>query len=101
MLSLAEASNGPTGCAMPLIRGMTVTKRNSSPGRARRKPLKPLRREGRIAPATPVVTTVCYFLHTGHGCGGHPGLPAPSFFLRTRIQHHLGAASRLADPRPG
>jgi hypothetical protein len=29
----------------------TVTKTNSSPGRARNKPLKPLRREGRIASA--------------------------------------------------
>ncbi len=78
---------------------MTVTKRNSSPGRARRKPLKPLRREGRIAPATPVVTTVCYFLHTGHGCGGHPAFPAPSLFRGTRLQHQLGARCGLRARR--
>jgi hypothetical protein len=48
MLSPAEAPSGPTGRAVPSIRGMTVAKRNSSPGRARRKLLKPLRREGRL-----------------------------------------------------
>jgi hypothetical protein len=37
----AEAMSGPTGSASPSIRETTVTKRNSSPGRARRKPLKP------------------------------------------------------------
>jgi hypothetical protein len=37
----AEAMSGPTGSAAPSIRETTVTKRNSSPGRARRKPLKP------------------------------------------------------------
>jgi hypothetical protein len=48
MLSPAEASIGPTGRAVPSIRGMTVAKRNSSPGRAGNKLLKPLRREGRL-----------------------------------------------------
>jgi hypothetical protein len=48
MLSPAEAPSGPTGRAAPSIRGMTVAKRNSSPGRARRKLLKPLCREGRL-----------------------------------------------------
>jgi hypothetical protein len=48
-------------------------------GRARRKPLKPLRREGRTDPPTPVVTSVCFhFLHTDRGCSGHPAFPAPS-----------------------
>jgi hypothetical protein len=43
-------------------------KRARSPGRARSKPLKPLRREGR-RPAPPVVTTVCFLpMHTGRGC---------------------------------
>jgi hypothetical protein len=43
---------------------------------ARNKPLKPLRREGRMIPATPVVTTVCF--HTGRGCTGV--FPGPSYF---------------------
>jgi hypothetical protein len=44
-------------------------KKARSPGRARRKPLKPLRREGRMIPPTPVVLPVCLLpLHTGRGC---------------------------------
>ena len=44
-------------------------KKARSPGRARRKPLKPLRREGRMIPPTPVVLPVCFLpLHTGRGC---------------------------------
>src|SRR6185437_1266783 len=40
--------------------------------RARSKPLKPLRREGRIDPTSPVVTTlVCFF--TAHGAAGAAG----------------------------
>ena len=84
---------GPTGRAKPSIRGATVTKRNSSPGRARRNPLKPLRREGRMIPATPVVRTACFLLHAGHGCGGHPAFPAPSSCRGTRFSHQLGARS--------
>ena len=38
----------PTGFDAPSIRLATVTKRNSSPRRARRKPLKPLRGESRV-----------------------------------------------------
>src|SRR6185437_15205537 len=56
-----------------------------SPRRARRKPLKPLRREGRSDPPTPVVTSVCFhFLHTDRGCSGHPAFPAPSLEGRAR-----------------
>src|SRR5580692_10870585 len=55
-------------------------KKARSLGRARRKPLKPLRREGRLDPPTPVVTSVCFqFSHTDRGCSGHPAFPAPSF----------------------
>ena len=40
----------------------TVTKRSWTPGRARRTPLTPLRREGRVAPVEPVVDLlVCFF----------------------------------------
>src|SRR5580693_3143616 len=39
---------------------------------------KPLRREGRIAPSSPVVPSPCFFMHGGRGCGGHPAFPAPS-----------------------
>src|SRR5690348_4116061 len=75
-----------------------------SPGRARSKPLKPLRREGRIDPPTPVVTSVCFhFLHTDRGCSGHPAFPAPSLEGRTVPSVFEGHDSRItrAPPRRG
>ena len=60
-------------------------KRNSSPRRARNKPLKPLRRERRVISGEPVVTPCAFFLHTGHGCIGHPALPAPSEFHEGKV----------------
>ncbi len=66
-------------------------KMNSSPGRARNKPLKPLRRECRCDAGEPVVTTVCLLpLHTGCGCIGHPAFPAPSVFWRDTARHSPG-----------
>jgi len=74
----------------------TVTKRNSSPGRARRKPLKPLRGESRVTSGATVVTTVCYLpMHTGCGCSGHPAFPAPS----VREGRHLGKPRALPARR--
>ena len=40
-------------------------KKARSPERARRKPLKPLRREGRVHSAEPVVRTACFFIARG------------------------------------
>src|SRR5882724_3445094 len=61
---------GPTGLGQTLNPPMTVTKRNSSPGRARRKPLKPLRRECRVNPAVSVVTMlVCFFYFAREAAG--------------------------------
>jgi hypothetical protein len=59
-------------------------KKARSPKRARRKPLKPLRRECRHVSAIPVVTCLCafYFRTQGCGCGQHPAFPAPSVFWR-------------------
>jgi hypothetical protein len=86
VLSLAEASSGPTGRATPSIRGMTVAKRNSSPGRARRKPLKPLRGECRMLSGASAVNTRVhtYYQERTRGCGciGHPAFPAPSSIER-------------------
>jgi hypothetical protein len=53
-------------------------KKARSPGRARRKPLKPLRREGRRCSGSPVVLPPCFLLHGAHGCNQHPAFPAPS-----------------------
>ena len=59
---------------------MTVTRRIRSPGRARNKPLKPLRAGMPGDPGGPVATTrVHYQLRTrGYGCNGHPAFPTPS-----------------------
>src|SRR6266851_4637808 len=49
---------------------MTVTTRIRSPGRARNKPLKPLRGECRVNPSEPVVTTlVCHFTFAREAAG--------------------------------
>src|SRR5579872_881981 len=62
-----------------------VAKKPGSPGRARRKPLKPLRREGRVKPPPPVVTTtrVVFYLHARPRVPAkHPAFPAPSDVFR-------------------
>jgi hypothetical protein len=64
-----------------------------SPGRARRKPLKPLRGECRVISGVTVVTTlVCFILFRSRGCGciGHPAFPAPSVFLGPMVRANLG-----------
>jgi hypothetical protein len=87
-------------------------KRARSPGRGRRKPLKPSRREGRVISATPVVTTLCFLpMHRGRGCGEHPAFPAPSVLSRvvhttTRVHLRRGNAEScslvsLAPPLAG
>jgi hypothetical protein len=66
-----------------------------SPGRSRRKPLKPLRREGRVQPAN-LWWTNSYAFHfriRGCGCIGHPAFPAPSIL---RVAH---PCARLGRPR--
>jgi hypothetical protein len=69
-------------------------KRNSSPGRARRKPLKPLRREGRVS-GVPVVTTVCLLpLHTGRGCPRAPGFSCALTLKARNSFHHSDAPRR-------
>ena len=56
-------------------------KRARSPGRARRKPLKPLRGECRVFSGVLVVTRVrstTIKCTRGRGCIGHPAFPTPS-----------------------
>src|SRR6266566_7912795 len=76
---------------------MTVTTRIRSPGRARNKPLKPLRGECRVYSGVPVVTTlVCFVLFRTRGCGciGHPAFPAPSILLGGWFLQNSGASRR-------
>ena len=63
-----------------------------SPGRARRKPLKPLRREGRIASAEPVCSCAFSYvhLHTRPRVQRAPGFPCALYFLRVKSCARLG-----------
>ncbi len=75
-------------------------KKARSPGRARRKPLKPLRRECRVNPAATAVTTlVCFFIFAREAAGAakRPAFPAPSHFGRSGFasaRAHRAARSR-------
>jgi hypothetical protein len=71
-------------------------KKARSPGRARRKPLKPLRREGRVFRRTcGDYARVLYFICTrGCGCGAHPAFPAPSVIRGHKFLHDSGALRR-------
>jgi hypothetical protein len=63
------------------IRASDGDKKARSPGRARRKPLKPSRRECRVNPARPAVTMlVCFFISHARlrVRAAHPAFPAPS-----------------------
>jgi len=79
-----------------MISQATVTRRSWTPGRARRKPLKPSRREGRMFSVEPVVTAACFFLlQAGRGCQPAPGLPCALLdFGGTRLPHHPGISGR-------
>src|SRR3974390_2897009 len=69
---------------MLCIAPMTVTKTSWTPGRARRKPLKPSRRECRNDPTEPVVTMlVC------------------SLLPHTRLRAQVGARHSLRPPLKG
>src|SRR6516165_5610422 len=53
-----------------MAREATVTKRSWTPGRARRTPLTPSRREGRVAPVEPVVDLLVCFFQTAREAAG-------------------------------
>ena len=67
------------------------SKKARFPGRARRTPLKPPRREGRLFGQTCGNCRQLFYLLAGHGCGLHPAFPAPSQFWRARAKHHSDA----------
>jgi hypothetical protein len=72
-------------------------KRARSPGRARRKPLKPLRGECRAISGVTVVTMlVCFVLFCTRGCGriGRPAFPAPSDFRERALMAKLAWIAR-------
>src|SRR6266851_3826088 len=87
--SFAEASR-PNRVFDQAISADDGDKKARSPGRARRKPLKPLRAGMPGESGATVVTNSCafYFCTRGCGCGGHPAFPTPS--VGRRIHGQLG-----------
>jgi hypothetical protein len=73
---------------------VTVATKRWSPGRARRKPLKPLRREGRMIRHHLWFCRVLPFMHADRGCELAPGLPCALLFSRVKLMHHPGGSRR-------
>src|SRR5437879_12235541 len=77
---------------------MTVTRRIRSPGRARNKPLKPLRAgmPGDLGwTCGDYARVLCFTYCTrGYGCGEHPAFPTPSVFPGEGFTHHSGDQRR-------
>src|ERR1700693_371139 len=89
---------GPTGLRQTFNPLMTVTRRIRSPGRARNKPLKPLRAgmPGDLGwTCGDYARVLCFTYCTrGYGCGGHPAFPTPSEAdgsCKTRARRAAGA----------
>jgi hypothetical protein len=70
------------------------------PRRARRKPLKPLCREGRVSSAEPVVLPRAFLLHADHGCQPVPGLPCALSLSEGLAFAKLGRRRRRENARP-
>jgi len=96
--SRAEAHSAQPGYEMPCNPCGDGGKRNSSPGRARYRLLKPLRGECRMFSGASAVNTRAHTLlpqrARGCGCIGHPAFPAPSSFEG----HDDGITSRRSAP---
>jgi hypothetical protein len=90
----------PTGRTTPYSRGDGV-KQARSPGRARYRPLKPLRRESRIASAGPVCSCACFctILHTRPRVQRASGFPCALFLVRARNFLCRPRADRAAGTR--
>ena len=73
-------------------------KKARSPGRARRKPLKPLRGECRVTPVNSLVTNSCasthYHSHTRLRVRRAPGIPCALCCSRGELPHSSGAQRR-------
>src|SRR6266851_9630296 len=94
--SFAEASR-PDRALDKTISANDGDKRARSPGRARNKPLKPLRAGMPGESGGPVVTTlVCltYISHARLRVHWPPGIPHALVFLGGRFMHHSGAPRR-------
>jgi hypothetical protein len=86
----------PTGFRKAVNSPMTVTKRNSSPGRARSKPLKPLRRECRLIPVNLWRRPCAFFCTRAAGASDTRHSLRPLFWRET-IRHNSGVAPRECE----
>jgi hypothetical protein len=98
LASSSRSRVGPTGLRQDLSAG-DGGKPARSPGRARRKPLKPLR-AGTSGDSGVLVVTRVRSTNTkctrGRGCNGHPAFPTPSFWAEDSCtpRAHRAARSR-------
>jgi hypothetical protein len=81
------------------ITRVTVAKKPGAPRRARSKPLKPLRREGRLSGSYLWFLPRAFYSHGGHGCGQHPAFPAPSLTQEGGSFAKLGRAGATRPRR--
>jgi hypothetical protein len=74
-----------------------------SPGRARRKPLKPFACGNAGCSGATVVTNARAYYHTTRGCGcnGHPAFPAPSWGSATPLVGRKGSCTNSGASRRG
>jgi hypothetical protein len=96
-LSLRRCARSPTGRRCADIGRTTVARKPGHrpvTGEITYKPLKPLRREGRLIGRT-CGSAACFLLHADHGCelSTRPSL-RPLFQRRRRARHHPGATRR-------
>ncbi len=94
--SFAEASRWPNRAGLAANPQGDGGKRARSPGRARSKPLKPLRREGRFGPVNLWCLPTCFLpMHVGPRVHRTPGFPCALFLQGgTKYRHNPGAARR-------
>jgi hypothetical protein len=91
---VSRRSVGPTGRGQAIHSRGDGDKKARSPGRARNKPLKPLRAGMPGDSGGLVVTTLVWLFFSTRGCGciGHPAFPTPS--SGGSFVHHPGASCR-------
>jgi hypothetical protein len=96
LASSSRSRVGPTGLRQNISVG-DGGKQARSPGRARRKPLKPLRAgmsgDSGVLVVTRVrsTTTKCT---RGRGCNGHPAFPTPSKGAKTQVTPRAHSVAR-------
>src|SRR5258708_18162495 len=82
--SLAEASIGPTGCAMPFNPRGDGDKKELVAGESTKETVKTIVQGRPDDPPVPVVLPRAFLLHADHGCERAPGLPCSLIIKRDK-----------------